>query len=112
MSGGAEFSAPDFEAQGRAGEPLIAPSSHLRLAHPSHNNGVRMLRRGYNYTDDSDGPGHLDAGLFFIAFVKDPRTHYVPMQLAMARNDTLAVEYLEHTGSGLFAVPPGVQPGG
>jgi deferrochelatase/peroxidase EfeB len=112
LSGGAEFTAPDFDAQGRAGEPLIAPSSHLRLAHPSHNNGVRMLRRGYNYTDGSDGLGHLDAGLFFIAFVKDPRTHYVPMQLAMARNDTLAVEYLEHTGSGLFAVPPGVQPGG
>ncbi|NUU30546.1 iron uptake transporter deferrochelatase/peroxidase subunit [Arthrobacter sp. C9C5] len=112
LSGGAEFSAPDFDAQGRAGEPLIAPSSHLRLAHPSHNDGVRMLRRGYNYTDGSDGLGHLDAGLFFIAFVKDPRTHYVPMQLAMARKDTLAVEYLEHTGSGLFAVPPGVRPGG
>nr|WP_217501038.1 iron uptake transporter deferrochelatase/peroxidase subunit [Arthrobacter sp. C9C5] len=112
LSGGAEFTAPDFDAQGRASEPLIAPSSHLRLAHPSHNNGVRMLRRGYNYTDGSDGLGHLDAGLFFIAFVKDPRTHYVPMQLEMARKDTLAVEYLEHTGSGLFAVPPGIQPGG
>ncbi|MCB5291194.1 iron uptake transporter deferrochelatase/peroxidase subunit [Arthrobacter sp. SO3] len=112
LSGGTEFSAPDFDAPGRAGEPLIATSSHVRLAHPSHNNGVHMLRRGYNYTDGSDGLGHLDAGLFFIAFVKDPRTHYVPMQLAMARKDTLAVEYLEHTGSGLFAVPPGVQQGG
>ena len=67
-----------------------------------------MLRRGYNYTDGSDGLGHLDAGLFFIAFVKDPRTHYVPMQMAMAKQDTLAVEYLKHTGSGLFAIPPGV----
>ncbi|MDN4643706.1 iron uptake transporter deferrochelatase/peroxidase subunit [Arthrobacter sp. PsM3] len=112
LSGGTEFSAPDFDAPGRAGGPLIATSSHVRLAHPSHNNGVHMLRRGYNYTDGSDGLGHLDAGLFFIAFVKDPRTHYVPMQLAMARKDTLAVDYLEHTGSGLFAVPPGVQPGG
>jgi deferrochelatase/peroxidase EfeB len=112
LSGGTEFTAPDFDAKGRASEPLIATNSHVRLAHPSHNDGVRMLRRGYNYTDGSDGLGHLDAGLFFIAFVKDPRTHYVPMQLAMARKDTLAVEYLEHTGSGLFAVPPGVQPGG
>lgn len=41
-----------------------------------------------------------------------PRTHYVPMQTAMARQDTLSVEYLEHTGSGLFAVPPGAKPGG
>jgi deferrochelatase/peroxidase EfeB len=34
------------------------------------------------------------------------------MQMAMAKGDTLAVEYLKHTGSGLFAVPRGVKPGG
>lgn len=112
LSGGTEFTAPDFEAKGRGDETLIATDSHIRVAHHSHNKGVRMLRRGYNFTDGSDGLGHLDAGLFFIAFVKDPRTHYVPMQMAMARQDTLSVEYLQHTGSGLFAVPPGVQPGG
>lgn len=112
LSGGTEFTDPDFEAAGRASEPLIMKDAHVRIAHPSHNNGVHMLRRGYNYTDGSDGLGHLDAGLFFIAFVRDPRTHYVPMQQAMARHDTLAVEYLEHTGSGLFAVPAGVKPGG
>jgi deferrochelatase/peroxidase EfeB len=112
LSGGTEFTAPDFEAKGRGDETLIAADSHVRVAHHSHNKGVRMLRRGYNFTDGSDGLGHLDAGLFFIAFVKDPRTHYVPMQMAMARQDTLSVEYLQHTGSGLFAVPPGVQPGG
>jgi deferrochelatase/peroxidase EfeB len=33
------------------------------------------------------------------------------MQAAMAKNDALA-EYLRHTGSGLFAIPPGVEPGG
>ncbi|MDI2021867.1 putative deferrochelatase/peroxidase EfeN [Paenarthrobacter nicotinovorans] len=112
LSGGDEFSTPDFAMAGRNGEPLIPMDSHMRLAHPDQNNGVRMLRRGYNFTDGSDGLGHLDAGLFFIAFVKDPRTHYVPMQLAMAKGDTLSVEYLKHTGSGLFAVPPGVQAGG
>lgn len=112
LSGGTEFTAPDFGTKGPDQETLIARESHVRVAHPSHNNGVRMLRRGYNFTDGSDGLGHLDAGLFFIAFVKDPRTHYVPMQLAMARQDTLSVEYLQHTGSGLFAVPPGVRPGG
>ncbi|GAA4027350.1 hypothetical protein GCM10023063_05630 [Arthrobacter methylotrophus] len=68
-----------------------------------------MLRRGYNYTDGSDGLGHLDAGLFFIAFVTDPRTHYVPMQMAMAKSDKMALEYLKHTGSGLFAVPRGLR---
>lgn len=112
LSGGEEFTAPDFGIKGRDGEPLIAVDSHVRLAHADQNNGVKMLRRGYNYTDGSDGLGHLDAGLFFIAFVKDPRTHYVPMQMAMAKSDKLALEYLKHTGSGLFAVPPGIKAGG
>ncbi|MGO4583969.1 iron uptake transporter deferrochelatase/peroxidase subunit [Arthrobacter sp. 2RAF6] len=112
LSGGEEFTAPDFGIKGRDGEPLIALDSHVRLAHADQNNGVKMLRRGYNYTDGSDGLGHLDAGLFFIAFVKDPRTHYVPMQMAMAKSDKLALEYLKHTGSGLFAVPPGIKAGG
>jgi deferrochelatase/peroxidase EfeB len=110
LSGGKEFSEPDFALQGRDG-PLVPADSHVALAHPSNNGGIRMLRRGFNYTDGSDGLGRLDAGLFFIAFVVDPRTHYVPMQTAMARNDALA-EYLKHTGSGLFAVPPGVAEGG
>jgi deferrochelatase/peroxidase EfeB len=112
LSGGKEFTAPDFAIKGNDGEPLIAMDSHVRLAHADQNHGVRMLRRGYNYTDGSDGLGHLDAGLFFIAFVKDPRTHYVPMQMTMAKEDVLALEYLKHTGSGLFAVPPGVKQGG
>ena len=54
--------------------------SHVRLAHPTQNGGARMLRRGYNFTDGNDGLGRLDAGLFFLAFVRDPRTHYIPMQ--------------------------------
>jgi len=110
LSGGEEFTEPDFALQGRDG-PLVPADSHVAVAHPSNNNGVRMLRRGFNYTDGSDGLGRLDAGLFFIAFVVDARTHYVPMQTAMAKHDALS-EYLRHTGSGLFAVPPGVQPGG
>jgi len=110
MSGGTEFTEPDFALPGRDG-PLINTASHIAVAHPTNNSGVHMLRRGFNYTDGSDGLGRLDAGLFFIAFVTDPRTHYVPMQNAMAKNDLMS-EYLKHTGSGLFAIPPGFQPGG
>ena len=66
-----------------------------------------MLRRGYNFVDGSDALGGLDAGLFFIAYVRDPRTHFIPMQTRMARLDTL-MEYLKFTGSALFAIPPGV----
>ena len=69
-----------------------------------------MLRRGYNFVDGSDPLGGLNAGLFFIAFVRDPRTHFIPIQHAMAQTDAL-MEYLKVTGSALFAVPPGVGPG-
>ncbi len=110
LSGGTEFTEPDFAATGRADAPLIATNSHVRLAHPDQNDGVRMLRRGYNFTDGNDSLGRLDAGLFFLAFVRDPRTHYVPMQNRLSGQDGL-MEYLQHTGSGLFAVPPGVPDG-
>jgi deferrochelatase/peroxidase EfeB len=107
LSGGTEFTEPDFGLQGREG-PLIAVDSHVRLAHPKQNNGAKMLRRGYNFTDGSTALGRLDAGLFFIAFVRDPGTQYIPMQNRLSSQDAL-MEYLQHTGSGLFAVPPGVR---
>lgn len=110
LSGGEEFTEPDFAKAGRGDLPLIDPASHVALAHPTNNNGARMLRRGYNYTDGSDGLGRLDAGLFFIAFVRDPATQYIPMQNTLARDDLMS-EYLRHTGSGLWAVPPGVPAG-
>jgi len=111
LSGGEEHTAPDLTMTGSDGGPLIAMDAHVRLAHPSQNNGVRMLRRGYNFTDGNDELGRLDAGLFFLAYVRDPHTQYVPMQTRLAGHDRMR-EYLKHTGSALFAVPPGAQPGG
>jgi deferrochelatase/peroxidase EfeB len=109
LSGGSEFTEPDLDVEGSNG-PLIPMDSHVRLAHPTQNNGTRMLRRGYNFTDGSDSLGRLDAGLFFIAFVRNPDEHYVPMQRQLSAKDGL-MEYLQHTGSGLWAVPPGVRDG-
>jgi deferrochelatase/peroxidase EfeB len=109
LSGGTEFTELDLDVEGTAG-PLIPMNAHVRLAHPSQNDGTRLLRRGYNFTDGSDALGRLDAGLFFIAFVRDPDRHYIPMQLQLASKDGL-MEYLQHTGSGLWAVPPGVREG-
>jgi deferrochelatase/peroxidase EfeB len=109
LSGGTEFSELDLDLEGTAG-PLIPLDSHVRLAHHSQNNGTKLLRRGYNFADGSNDLGRLDAGLFFIAFVRDPDKHYVPMQLQLSSKDGL-MEYLQHTGSGLWAVPPGVREG-
>ena len=110
LSGGSEFSQPDFDLKGRGDEPMVAMDAHVRLVHPDNNGGVRMLRRGYNFVDGSNGLGRLDAGLFFIAYVRDPRTHFIPIQTKIGIGDGLS-EYLQHTGSGLFAVPPGIAPG-
>ena len=105
LSGGGEFDEPDFALQAE-GEPVIPPVAHVRLAHPSSNDGARMLRRGYNFVDGSDGLGRLNAGLFFIAYQRDPRTAFVPVQRSLARADEMN-EYLRHVSSGLFACPPG-----
>jgi deferrochelatase/peroxidase EfeB len=112
LSGGSEFTAPDFAAPAADGSgPAIAVDSHVALAHPDHNGGATLLRRGYNFVDGNDALGRLDAGLFFIAFQRDPRRQFVPIQTALARQDRLN-EYLKHVGSGIFAVPPGATPGG
>ena len=103
-----EFDPPDFAATDDGGEPLIDVDSHVRLAHPDHNNGARMLRRGYNFTDGSDGFGRLDAGLFFMAYQRNPHQQFVPVQRQLSSQDLLN-EYIRHTSSGLFACPPGVR---
>ena len=82
--------------------------AHIRLASPDNHGGAKLLRRGYSYTDGQDPlTGQLDAGLFFICFNRDPRTQFVPVQRALSQNDLLN-EYIKHTSSALFAVPPGL----
>lgn len=92
--------------------PATLPAdSHVRLAHPSANGGVRILRRGYSFVDGSDSQGRIDAGLFFLAYQRDPRRQFVPLQRRLAADDRLST-YIRHVGSGLWACPPGVSPGG
>ena len=105
----AEFDPLDFVRKGADGLPAIPVDAHVALAHESRLNGIRILRRGYNFTDGSDGVGHLDAGLFFIGFMRDAHRQFVPMQRALAAKDKLN-EYIEHTGSAVFACPPGLGP--
>ncbi|GAA3855474.1 iron uptake transporter deferrochelatase/peroxidase subunit [Saccharothrix violaceirubra] len=106
-----EFDPVDLHVRGAGGAPRIAADAHVRLASAESLGGARILRRGYNFTDGTDGLGHLDAGLFFIAFNRDTARQFVPMQQALSTKDRM-MEYLEHTGSGHFAVPPGVREGG
>jgi deferrochelatase/peroxidase EfeB len=109
LSGGDEFAKLDFTQKNDRGAPVIDMKSHVRLAHPDFNHGAKLLRRGYNFVDGSDGLGQLSAGLFFIAYQRDPEKQFVQVQrsLAGSQNDLLN-EYIVHVSSGLFACPPGV----
>jgi deferrochelatase/peroxidase EfeB len=103
---GAEHDKVDLRASGPGG-PAIPLDAHVRLAAPVSNDGVRILRRGYSFTDGFDPElGQLDAGLFFIAFQRDAHKQFAIVQRGLGP-DALN-EYIKHVSSGLFAVPPGV----
>ena len=102
LSGGTEFTAPNF------GGAAIDANSHVRLAHPEQNGGVRILRRGYNYVDGNNDLGRLDAGLFFLSYQRDP-AQFITLQRRLS-TDRMN-EYLRHVGSGIWAIPAGATPG-
>ncbi len=107
LTGKDEFDVPDLTAK-KSGNYVIDLNAHIRLAAPTSNNYQKILRRGYSYTDGIDQTtGLLDAGLFFIAYQKDPASQFVAIQRQLGQHDLLN-EYIKHTGSALFAVPPGL----
>jgi deferrochelatase/peroxidase EfeB len=111
LGGSDEFEPLDLEAES-GGKPTIPVDAHVRLASASANDGERILRRGYSFTDGVDESlGELEAGLFFICFQRDPRRQFVPIQRQLGSRDALN-EYIKHVGSAVFAVPPGASPGG
>ncbi|MDO7881308.1 iron uptake transporter deferrochelatase/peroxidase subunit [Antiquaquibacter soli] len=107
LSGGGEFTEPDFALRTTSGDPAIPASSHVRLAHRTHS-GTRMLRRGYNFVDGSNDLGQLRAGLFFMSYQRSPQ-QFIDVQSALA-TDAMN-EYIRHVGSALFAIPRGARDG-
>ena len=99
----------DLAAEVR-GQPIIPSRSHIRLASHATNDGARILRRGYSFRDGLDSSGEADAGLFFICYQRDPRSQFVRIQERLAEQDALSL-YLIHTGSAIFACPPGAREG-
>jgi deferrochelatase/peroxidase EfeB len=106
LTGAGEFDKPNFAAKDSPGAPVIAADAHIRLASREHNGGLQILRRGYSFTDGMDDQGALDAGLFFLAYQKDP-AQFIALQRKLGAHDALN-EYISHTGSAVFACPPGV----
>jgi deferrochelatase/peroxidase EfeB len=108
LTGGDEFTPVDYDKRNDAGELVVDINAHIRLASPEQNGGIKILRRGYNYTDGQDPEtGKLAAGLFFVAFQRDPQAQFKVLQTRLGKSDLLN-EYIAHIGGGLWACPAGV----
>ncbi|MBS0560455.1 MAG: deferrochelatase/peroxidase EfeB [Proteobacteria bacterium] len=121
LGGKAEFDTPDFAATDKDGNPVIPEDAHIRLGAHETNGGAQMLRRAYAYNDGANVTAErwppwrqgmmYDAGLFFLAYQKDPRAGFIRVFEQMAKLDALN-QFTTHVGSAIFAIPPGAQPGG
>jgi deferrochelatase/peroxidase EfeB len=106
-----EFDPLPLDVKGDDGKPVIPLDAHVRLASAQENDGIRILRRGFSFTDGVDQSlGELEAGLFFIAYQRDPEKQFVALQRKLGVHDALN-EYIQHVGSAVFAVPQGIKPG-
>jgi deferrochelatase/peroxidase EfeB len=110
----------DLAALDQDGNPVIAEDAHVRLAASEANGGAEILRRAYSYNDGVSFIAErwppwrqglmYDAGLFFVAYQRDPRTGFIRIYENMAKLDALN-QYTTHVGGGLFACPGGVRKG-
>jgi deferrochelatase/peroxidase EfeB len=102
------------------GNPVVAEFSHAALSAPENNGGFQILRHAFNYDNGIVKVAErwppwrqlttFDAGLLFQCYQKDPRTGFIPIFAHMAQFDMLN-QFTTHTGSGLFACPPGPKKG-
>jgi deferrochelatase/peroxidase EfeB len=104
LTGKDEFDTPAFNETGNDGKLAIPENAHIRLAAHENNDGLKILRRSYNYTEGINEIGLLDAGLLFIAYQNDP-AHFETLQAKLGASDALN-EYISHIGSAIFFVPP------
>ncbi|MFC5521765.1 iron uptake transporter deferrochelatase/peroxidase subunit [Polaromonas jejuensis] len=111
-----EFEPLDLKATDADGNLVIPDTAHSRVASSAHNDGALILRRGYSYNDGANfyaerwPPWHqgimYDAGLFFVAYQRDPRSGFIAINKTLSTQDMMN-QYITHVGSGIFACPPG-----
>ena len=116
----AEFDPLPLAAMDAEGNPVIAENAHVRLGAPASHGGARILRRGSAYDDGVNMTAErwppwrqgleFDAGLFFLAYQRDPRRGFIRIFETMAKLDALN-QFTTHTGSALFACPRGIAAG-
>ncbi|MGA9137367.1 MAG: iron uptake transporter deferrochelatase/peroxidase subunit [Methylovirgula sp.] len=120
--GGKNESDPlDLDAVDKDGNSVIPFSAHVRLAAPASNDGAQILRRGYSYNNGVNFTAErwppwrqgieYDAGVFFICYQRDPNSGFIKIFDRLSKLDAMN-QFVTHVGSGIFACPPGAEPGG
>jgi deferrochelatase/peroxidase EfeB len=115
-----EKDALELDRLGKDGMPVISEDSHAALSAPENNDGAQILRRAFNYDNGIARIAErwppwrqlvtFDAGLLFQCYQKDPRTGFTKLFSKMSQIDMLN-QFTTHTGSAVFACPPGAKPG-
>lgn len=121
LGGTHEFEKPAYNAVDADGNYVIPQNSHMRLGAPEFNDGAQILRRSYSYNNGAVFTAErwppwrqameFDAGLFFQAYQKDPRTGFIKIFDKMSKFDMLN-QFTTHVNNAVFACPPGVKKGG
>lgn len=120
LGGTHEFDKPNFNATDSDGNYIIPETAHMRLGAAALNDGAQILRRSYGYNEGANFTAErwppwtqaieFDSGLFFQAYQKDPRTGFIKIFDKMSKFDALN-QFTTHTGSAIFACPPGAEKG-
>jgi deferrochelatase/peroxidase EfeB len=115
-----EFDVADLDAKDADGNSIVPDNAHMRLSAAQTNGGAQILRRGYSYNDGANfyierwppwrQEMEYDAGLFFVAHQRDPRTGFIKITHNLAVGDIMN-QFITHVGSGIFACPPGASEG-
>ena len=103
LSGRHETDPLDLEARDAGGDLVIPTGAHARLAHPSQNAGIRIFRKGANFTEP--GPPR-SAGLIFLSHQADIGAQFTPLQQRLDEIDDLNT-WTTAIGSAEFALLPG-----
>jgi deferrochelatase/peroxidase EfeB len=92
--------------------------THLQIVSP---HSQTILRRSYSYNDGVNFTSErwppwrqgleYDAGMFFICYQRDARTGFLSLYEKMSKYDAMLNQFWTHEGGGLYAYPPGPQPG-
>ena len=109
LGGTSETDPVPFDAVDSDGLPVIPADSHIAVAHAT-TAAESILRRPYSY-DNGMRDGTNDMGLLFAAYMRDPRTSYIPMQKRLASSDAFN-RWNTTIGSASYALPPGAAEGG